>query len=181
MIDFLSQRPIGRTGISVTALGLGGAPFGNMYAAMAAGEAEATVAAAFAAGIRYFDTAPLYGYGLSETRLGEAIKPLPRDELVIASKVGFDLMALIGVGVAPGMIRDVADVMSQLPEASYVARVAGRFDLIVEVVCRDTAHFSALLSDRMQAVDGVLRTESFLILGIDKMAYGWDVRTETPT
>ena len=96
-------------------------------------------------------------------------------------KVGFDLMALVGVGVAPGMIRDVADVMSQLPEASYVARVAGRFDLIVEVVCRDTAHFSALLSDRMQAVDGVLRTESFLILGIDKMAYGWDVRTDPST
>jgi Lrp/AsnC family transcriptional regulator, regulator for asnA, asnC and gidA len=93
-------------------------------------------------------------------------------------KVGFDLMALVGVGVAPGKMAHVAEVMAQLPEASYVARVAGRFDLIVELVCRDTAHFSALLADRMQEVEGVVRTESFLILGIDKMAYGWDVRTD---
>jgi Lrp/AsnC family transcriptional regulator for asnA, asnC and gidA len=91
-------------------------------------------------------------------------------------KVGFDLMALVGLGVASGKIHEVAEVMSQLPEASYVARIAGRFDLIVEVVCRDTAHFSALLTERLQAVEGVIRTESFLILGIDKMAYGWDVR-----
>jgi Lrp/AsnC family transcriptional regulator for asnA, asnC and gidA len=93
-------------------------------------------------------------------------------------KVGFDLMAMVGISVAPGKIRQVAEVMSQLAEASYVARVAGRFDLIVELVCRDTAHFSTLLADGMQAVDGVVRTESFLILEIDKMAYGWDVRTE---
>ena len=88
----MSKRPIGRTATSVTALGLGGAPFGNMYTALAAGEAEATVNAAFSAGIRYFDTAPLYGYGLSEIRLGEAIRTLPRDEVVISTKVGYDLI-----------------------------------------------------------------------------------------
>lgn len=91
-------------------------------------------------------------------------------------KVGFDLMALVGVGVRPGQLPAVSEAMAALPEASYVAALAGRFDLIVEVVCRDTAHFSALLTDQIQQVDGVVRTESFLILSIQKMAYGWDVR-----
>ena len=92
-------------------------------------------------------------------------------------KVGFDLMALVGIGVESGRVAEVADVMSRLPEASYVARIAGRFDLIVEVVCRNTEHFASLLAHGIQQVDGVARTESFLILGIDKMAYGWDVHT----
>jgi Lrp/AsnC family transcriptional regulator for asnA, asnC and gidA len=91
-------------------------------------------------------------------------------------KVGFDLMALVGVGVQPGHLPAVSEAMAQLPEASYVAALAGRYDLIVEVVCRDTAHFSALLTERIQQVTGVVRTESFLILSIQKMAYGWDVR-----
>ena len=59
MIDLTSRRPIGRTGASITVFDLGGAPFGKMYAALEAGEAEASVNAAFAAGVRYFDTAPI--------------------------------------------------------------------------------------------------------------------------
>src|ERR1700722_19076964 len=60
-------------------------------------------------------------------------------------KVGFDLMALIGVRVVPGRIKDVATSVSMLAETSYVASLAGAFDLVVEVVCRDTAHFTHLL------------------------------------
>lgn len=95
-------------------------------------------------------------------------------------KVGFDLMALVGIGVEPGRLSDVSRAMATLPEASYVAVLAGRFDLVVEVVCRDTAHFGALLTDRIQNVPGIARTESFLILDIRKMAYGWDVRKAAP-
>jgi D-threo-aldose 1-dehydrogenase len=91
MPDIMSLRPIGRTALSVTALGLGGAPFGNMFTAMEAGAAQATVNAALASGIRYFDTAPAYGFGLSETRLGQALKSTPRDQFVISSKVGYSL------------------------------------------------------------------------------------------
>lgn len=91
-------------------------------------------------------------------------------------KVGFDLMALVGVGVKPGHLANVSHTMATLPEASYVAALAGRFDLVVEVVCRDTAHFGELLTTRIQNVPGITRTESFLILDIQKMAYGWDVR-----
>ena len=92
MIDVMSKRQIGRTGLSVTALGLGGTTFGNMFTAMETGAPQATVNAALAAGIRYFDTAPMYGFGLSETRLGEALKVCPRDEVVISSKVGYSLV-----------------------------------------------------------------------------------------
>lgn len=69
-------------------LGFGTAPLGNMYRNISDEEALATVDAAWAAGIRFFDTAPFYGAGLSEIRLGEALKNYPRDEYVIATKVG---------------------------------------------------------------------------------------------
>jgi Lrp/AsnC family transcriptional regulator, regulator for asnA, asnC and gidA len=91
-------------------------------------------------------------------------------------KVGFDLMALIGIRVVPGQIREVAQSIAMLAETSYVASLAGAFDLIVEVVCRDTAHFTHLLTQQIHHVDGVVSTQSFLIMEIHKMAYGWDVR-----
>jgi len=75
-------------------MGLGGTGLGNMYRATEIRDALATVHAAFDAGIRYFDTAPVYGFGLAESRLGEAIRSLPRGEIVISSKVGYDLVPI---------------------------------------------------------------------------------------
>ncbi|WP_327365352.1 aldo/keto reductase [Streptomyces sp. NBC_01217] len=69
-------------------LGLGTAPLGNMFRAVPPEEAAATVEAAWDHGIRYFDTAPFYGAGLSEMRLGEALAGRPRDEYVLSTKVG---------------------------------------------------------------------------------------------
>ncbi|MEU6041420.1 aldo/keto reductase [Actinomadura sp. NPDC047616] len=69
-------------------LGFGTAPLGNMFRAIPDEEAAATVAAAWDNGIRYFDTAPFYGAGLSEIRLGEALAGRPRDEFVLSTKVG---------------------------------------------------------------------------------------------
>ena len=69
-------------------LGFGGAGIGNLYRAIPDGEALATVLAAWDAGIRYFDTAPHYGLGLSEQRLGAVLRDKPRDEFVISTKVG---------------------------------------------------------------------------------------------
>lgn len=69
-------------------LGMGAAPLGNLYSAITEEEAEATVRAAWEAGIRYFDTAPLYGSGLSEARLGRALAGCPRDQYEISTKVG---------------------------------------------------------------------------------------------
>lgn len=69
-------------------LGFGTAPLGNMFRDIPDDEARATVDAAWNDGIRYFDTAPLYGAGLAELRLGEALSERPRDDYVISTKVG---------------------------------------------------------------------------------------------
>ncbi|MGH6958112.1 MAG: aldo/keto reductase, partial [Caulobacteraceae bacterium] len=74
--------------LAFTPLGFGGAPLGNMHAALGEAEAEAAVEAAWAAGVRYFDTAPLYGHGLSETRIGRVLKGRPRGDFVLSTKVG---------------------------------------------------------------------------------------------
>ncbi|MEW2514071.1 aldo/keto reductase [Streptomyces sp. NPDC046870] len=69
-------------------LGFGTAPLGNMFRAIPDEEAAATVQAAWDHGIRYFDTAPFYGAGLSEIRLGEVLSGKPRDAYVLSTKVG---------------------------------------------------------------------------------------------
>ncbi len=79
--------PIGGSPLKVTRLGLGTAPLGGLYAPVAHEDALRTIDAAWDAGVRFFDTAPLYGHGLAEMRLGEALA-LPRDSYVIATKVG---------------------------------------------------------------------------------------------
>src|SRR5688500_6152103 len=81
-------RVRGRSGLPVTVMGFGGAPLGNMYQACSDADARATVQACYEAGIRYFDTAPLYGFGLSEHRLGEALRGRRRDDHVLSTKVG---------------------------------------------------------------------------------------------
>lgn len=69
-------------------LGFGTAPLGNMFRAIPEDEARATVEAAWNDGIRYFDTAPFYGAGLAEARIGEALAGKPRDAYVLSTKVG---------------------------------------------------------------------------------------------
>jgi D-threo-aldose 1-dehydrogenase len=83
-----ATRTLGRSGLAVTIMGFGGAPLGNMYQALSDEDARATVRACFAAGIRYFDTAPLYGFGLSEHRVGEALRGADRDAFALSTKVG---------------------------------------------------------------------------------------------
>ena len=81
-------RTLGARGPAVTGIGLGCAPIGNMFTAVSDDDAGATVDAAWRAGIRYFDTAPLYGHGLSERRLGRALATRPRGDYVLSTKVG---------------------------------------------------------------------------------------------
>ncbi len=84
----LNPTPLGTRGVQVTRLGLGCAPIGNLFSAVTDVDAQATVDAAWAAGVRFFDTAPLYGNGLSEQRLGRALAQHNRDSYTLASKVG---------------------------------------------------------------------------------------------
>jgi D-threo-aldose 1-dehydrogenase len=84
----MPRRPIGRTGVQVTELGFGAAPIGNLFTEIAEDVARQAVDAAWDAGIRYFDTAPHYGLGLSEHRLGAALADRPRQDFVVSTKVG---------------------------------------------------------------------------------------------
>lgn len=82
------QTRVTKRGLELTQVGLGAAQLGNLYRATTDDEAVATVDAAWESGIRYFDTAPHYGVGLSERRLGAQLRGRPRDEYVISTKVG---------------------------------------------------------------------------------------------
>jgi D-threo-aldose 1-dehydrogenase len=87
-MDPLARARVGRTSLSVPRLGIGTAPLGNMFQAHTDDEADAVLANAVARGLRYFDTAPLYGHGLAEERVGRAVAGLPRDEVIVSTKVG---------------------------------------------------------------------------------------------
>ncbi|EAY71943.1 hypothetical protein BDAG_04799 [Burkholderia dolosa AU0158] len=81
-------RALPRSGLTVSALGLGCSQLGGLYRPMSGADAEALVDAAWAAGLRYFDTAPYYGYTLSERRTGTALARRPRDAFTLSTKVG---------------------------------------------------------------------------------------------
>jgi D-threo-aldose 1-dehydrogenase len=86
--DATERVDLGRTGLRVTRLGFGAAPIGGLYAAVDDGDARRTVERAWQLGIRTFDVAPLYGYGLAERRLGAVLADRPRDDYVLSTKVG---------------------------------------------------------------------------------------------
>src|SRR3954468_14354551 len=82
------SRPIGRTPLKVTVFGQGGAPLGGHRAPTPWPQAEAVMDLAWENGIRYFDTAPFYGYGLSEHYFGSALRKHKREDFVLSTKVG---------------------------------------------------------------------------------------------
>ena len=86
--EALPTRRLGRSPVRVTELSFGGAAIGNLFTAVTDDAARAAVDAAWDGGIRTFDTAPHYGLGLSERRLGAALRDRPRDQYVICTKVG---------------------------------------------------------------------------------------------
>jgi len=119
--------------------------------------------------------------GIAESVVRYRVQRLERDGVLqvvgIADplRIGFDRMALLGVRVRPGTIASVCETVTAFPETSYVAALAGVYDVVIEVVCRDTAHFTELLTERVHAVEGVVSVDSNLVLDIYKMAYGWGV------
>ncbi|WP_327233146.1 aldo/keto reductase [Streptomyces sp. NBC_01317] len=84
----MRHTTLGHSAVQVTGLSFGAAGIGNLYSPVEPDQATAAVDAAWDAGIRYFDTAPHYGLGLSERRLGEALRGRPRDEYTLSTKVG---------------------------------------------------------------------------------------------
>ncbi len=84
----MDQRPLPRVPLTVPTLGFGAGAIGNLYTAVTDEEASAAVEEAYRLGVRLFDTAPYYGYGLSEQRLGHALASLQADDALISTKVG---------------------------------------------------------------------------------------------
>ncbi|MER7581479.1 aldo/keto reductase [Kitasatospora sp. NPDC097691] len=84
----MRENPLGRTTVRVSELAFGAAGIGNLFTEVSDDQAAQAVAAAWDAGVRYFDTAPHYGLGLSERRLGAALRERPRDAYVLSTKVG---------------------------------------------------------------------------------------------
>jgi D-threo-aldose 1-dehydrogenase len=89
----IGSRQLGRTNVQVTELGFGGATIGGIGRQVPEAQARATLEAAWDAGLRYFDTAPWYGRGLSEHRVGGLLRDRPRAEFVVSTKVGRILRA----------------------------------------------------------------------------------------
>jgi len=88
MSNPFDYRDIGKTSLKVTSLGFGAASMGNLFHSVSDEEARATLASAIDSGINLFDTAPRYGAGLSERRIGDALRPLNKEDYILSTKVG---------------------------------------------------------------------------------------------
>lgn len=84
----IETRPIGSTGLDLTRIGFGGAPLGDLRQAPSNADAALLLQGAWDTGIRYYDTAPFYGSGMSEHRIGDFLRDKPRDDYVLSTKVG---------------------------------------------------------------------------------------------
>ena len=147
----MERRRVGRSAVSVTTLGAGGSPLGNQYGTVEDGAARATIDAAYAAGVRYFDTAPRYGYGLSERRFGDALRRHPREDFVLSTKVGVLLRPRAGAADPGDMFVD------PLPFAQ-------RFDYSYDGVMRS-------FEDSLQRL-GLNRIDIALIHDLDALVHG---------
>ena len=149
----VQRRPLGRTGIVVSELGFGGAPLGDLYGRLDDADATAAVASAAAAGVTLFDTSPLYGFGLSEHRIGAVLAQLPRSSFVLSTKVGRVLEP------APDGIADREGYVGGLPFRS-------RFDYSYDGAMRSFE--DSLQRLRLASVDVLL------IHDIDRWTHGDD-------
>ncbi len=84
----IPTRTLGRTHLELSSLGFGGAPLGDLFEEVPEDRAQATLRAAWDAGIRYYDTSPFYGYGKSEHRLGYFLRRQRRQDFALSTKVG---------------------------------------------------------------------------------------------
>ncbi|WP_062014583.1 aldo/keto reductase [Aureimonas sp. AU4] len=136
----MNKRRIGRTALEVTEISLGGAALGNLYRAVARKDAMAVMDRAWDAGIRYFDTAPYYGFGLSERRMGDFLQGKPRDAFVLSTKVGRRLRPapgedLPGLGYVDALPFAVEydygyDAIMRSVESSYARLGLNRIDIL---------------------------------------------------
>src|SRR5262252_9596720 len=114
----LNRKPLGRTGLNLSVLGFGGTALGNMYTAISEREAIDTLDAAYASGLRYYDSAPLYGHGLSELRLGGGLRRFSDPDVVVSTKVGWRLKPTFGAPSGAGLFQNIT-AFSRFNDYSY--------------------------------------------------------------
>jgi Lrp/AsnC family transcriptional regulator for asnA, asnC and gidA len=90
-------------------------------------------------------------------------------------QVGFRRQAMIGIRVS-GDLGPVGDALAEMQEVDYVVTTAGSFDILAEVVCEDDEQLLDLLSSRIRQLDGVVSTETFVYLKLNKQHYNWGTR-----
>jgi D-threo-aldose 1-dehydrogenase len=114
----IRTKLLGRTGLELTVLGFGGTALGNMYTAMSEHAAFATLEAAYRCGIRYYDTAPLYGHGLSELRTGSGLRQFADPSVKLSTKVGWRLKPAFGQPTDAGLFEGIS-AFSRFNDYSY--------------------------------------------------------------
>ena len=115
--------------------------------------------------------------GISEATVRSRVNRLLDEQIlqivgmVDPHHLGFSSPAIVSVSVQPGRLESVATEIAALEEVSYLIMVSGEFDLLVEVMCRDTNHFVEFLNQRLLHVPGVQRTQTSFILQTFKLSY----------
>jgi D-threo-aldose 1-dehydrogenase len=198
------KHKVGRTALEVTTLGLGTATMGGSRVQVTRQEGEAIVDAAWEAGVRYVDTAPYYGVGAAERRVGDALRDRPRNEWVLSTKVGRLLRpSATGSGrttdgrFAPlpfdvvydysydGIMRSVEDSYQRLGLAKIDILYAHDIGVYQHGVDGNVPHMKALRDSGYKALDELRRTGVVSAIGIgvnekevliEAMGFGdWDV------
>lgn len=196
----MKTRPLGRTALEVTELSLGGAPLGNLYRAASAAEADATLSAAWEAGLRFFDTAPYYGAGLSERRMGDFLRGKPAGDYVLSTKVG-RLLKPVAAGSPPdyGFVDPLPfsvaydysyDGILRSVEASHQRLGLGRIDvaLVHDIGAythgeeANARHFRNLMDSGLKALEELKAAGAIGAygLGVNEVAVCLDVMRRAP-
>lgn len=116
--------------------------------------------------------------GISEGTVRNRVARLLEDQmvqfvgLIDPNRMGYEAPAMIGVTVQSNLLEAAANKIAQFPEVSYLVMISGEYDLIVEVLCQDREHLATFLNEKLRQVEGVQRTQSFMILRTFKMAHG---------
>jgi D-threo-aldose 1-dehydrogenase len=181
----MQKRNLGRSNVEVTSLSLGGGPFGNLFRVVQDSDVDECIDAAYSAGVRYFDTSPYYGFGLSERRVGDALRRHQSEGFVLSTKVGRILEPLADgpAGQEPSAFQSpmpftarfdyTYDGVMRSFEASLQRLGLGRIDILLfhdlsrdmhapEVLDR---HFAAVMDSGMKAAHELKRTGDIRAIG----------------
>jgi Lrp/AsnC family transcriptional regulator for asnA, asnC and gidA len=119
--------------------------------------------------------------GLSEAAVRQRVKALTESGalqiVAVADPItlGLGVLATVNVRVA-GDSREAAEAISQIDEVDYCVLISGRFDLLVELVCRDNEHLLGLINERIRTAPGVVETETSICLRVHKQTYNYGTR-----